>query len=145
MTLINVWYIDPNGNHLGREYTALRIEAVYADDDGVTVETEPDAEVVVSVNSGGGAEFNGQADENGHLWTGDNNENWIPAQPDIQPGDTVTVTTPSYEAVIDPVGEISAELDQDENTVSGTIYVPAWTGNTLQMRCDVWVPGGASI
>jgi hypothetical protein len=139
---INVWYIDQNGNHLGRENVALRIEAVYSDD-SLYVETAPFAQV--SIKTTGGFEYTGQASKDGWMWTWDDNSLWLPSQPDIQPGDTITVEVPGHTAMIDPVGTIEGILDIVENTASGTINAPAWTGQDLVVNCNIWMPGGPGL
>jgi hypothetical protein len=139
---INIWYCDPNGNRLGFEFTGLRMEAVISNENAVYVETEPNALVTINVDSG--AEYVGQANGEGDLWTWDN-ELWTPFHPDIQTGDTVTVTAAGHTALVNPVGTITGALNLDANTINGMITAPGWPGEVLQVACNIWEPGAPGI
>ncbi len=135
---VNVWYGDPNGHHLGSELRTLRVEVNYGHD-WVWAETEPFTSVVVSV--AGKAVHEGQADGSGNYGTYSAPGDWAPGQPNIQPGDVVTVAAAGYVSEVDPVGTISGTLDVDANTITGSIFAP-WFSETLRVRCEVWVENG---
>jgi hypothetical protein len=131
-----VWYYDANGNQVGTQLYGLRMDVNYAHD-WVWAQTVPNAEVDVEV--AGKATLHGQAYADGGFGTWD--WSWLPANPDIQPGDVVTVTAAGYVASINPVGTITGVADDVENTVSGTINAP-WFDVPLRVRCEVWVDNG---
>ena len=68
---------------------------------------------------------------------------WSPPNPDIQPGDRVTVTATALEleAAVNPVGTVTGSLDMDADTVEGTIHAD-WFNQTLNAECNVWEENG---
>lgn len=105
---------------------------------GVEAEASQDVTVVVKDK----ASISGSTGENGrfasHEWS------WDPDQPQIVPGDTVTGTVNGTIMVVDPVGRITGSADYDANTVSGKIFAPWFSPDTLTVRCEVWVENGPS-
>ena len=107
--------------------------------DWVGAVTQPDVEVTVSVNSD---EYTctAQADSEGQFysfWS----ECWTPSHPDLQPGQSVTVSAAGAVATVDPVGSITGIVDDAANTLSGTVTAPSWT-DPLDYHCEVWVENG---
>ena len=135
---VNVWYGDPNGNHLGTEFRTLRLDVNYGHD-WVYAATQPSASVVVTVT--GKAVQAGQADSNGDFYTHWAPQAWVPNPPNIQPGDVIVVAAAGFESEVDPVGTIDGALDVEENTVAGSISAP-WFSQPLRVRCEVWVENG---
>jgi hypothetical protein len=138
---VEVWYRDPNGNHLGTELRTLNIDVNYGHD-WIYASTDPNATVTFEVV--GKATLEAQADGNGDLYTYRVNDQWVPAPPDIQPGDTVHVEAAGYEADVDPVGTIDGVVDVDADTIAGTLNAP-WFTEPLHVRCEVWMEGGPGI
>ncbi len=107
--------------------------------DWVGAVTQPGAGVTVSVN-GGEYTCTATADGEGQFysfWS----ECWSPGHPDLQPGQSVTVSAAGAVATVDPVGAITGIVDADENTLSGTVTASPWTG-LLNYQCEVWVENG---
>lgn len=69
------------------------------------------------------------------------NEPWVPAQPDIEPGDWVYGLMDSGRRATVQVGEIRDELDVTADTIAGTIHAP-WFSGKLLGDCNVWENGG---
>jgi ABC-type sugar transport system substrate-binding protein/maltose-binding protein MalE len=61
-------------------------------------------------------------------------------QPDIQPGDQVTVEAAGSAATVNLVGTISGAANAGSDTVAGTIR--AAFSEPLRVRCEVWVDEG---
>lgn len=74
-------------------------------------------------------------------WGGDgfdtNWESWVPAGPDIQPGDWVYFEADDGFTDTIHVGDIQGTLDIDLNKVSGPIYVN-WYEEDLAVECHPW-------
>jgi uncharacterized repeat protein (TIGR01451 family) len=94
--------------------------------------------VTVADGSGIKATLTGQADEFGDLgtWMGGA---WSPFQPDLVPGDVVTVTSAGAEATVNPVGDITGVLDTEAERFTGTLNAPWFDPLTLTVKCEVWV------
>jgi hypothetical protein len=130
---VDVWYKDDNGNNCGA-WTYLLHPLINYAHEWVEVLTEPDVEVMVSVQ--GKASCQGQADDDGYFIT-QNHCNWNAGQPDIAPGDKVTISAAGVTGIVDPVGTIEGQVDAVENTVSGTINAPGWS-ESLYRACEIW-------
>jgi uncharacterized repeat protein (TIGR01451 family) len=116
------------------------LEVNYAHD-WASVNTIPGEIVTVTVNQGGETfTVVGTADPDWwfRTWEWD----WIPSQPDIEPGDSVVAEISALSTAIDPVGEIDGVLDTAADTVQGTLNVPAFASKKLNVRCEVWVDNG---
>ena len=61
-------------------------------------------------------------------------QDWLPLRPDIQEGDWVYFESDDGYSNAMRVGAISASLDSDFDTVSGSISVP-WFSQALNGRC----------
>ena len=127
-----VWYLLRDGNAVGAGIRTLQIMVNYAHD-WVNGDTEPGATVDINVEGKGKVRVT--AGEDG--WFSSDMGAWDPSQPDIAPGDAVTVQAAGYEKWIDPVGTIEGALNLPQNSVAGTIDAP-FTGK-LQVDCNVWV------
>jgi uncharacterized repeat protein (TIGR01451 family) len=66
---------------------------------------------------------------------------WVPGRPDIQPDDRVFGTLDNGYSSTVRIGTITAELDVDADTISGTIDAN-WFTDTLNAHCRVWEPDG---
>jgi uncharacterized repeat protein (TIGR01451 family) len=77
-------------------------------------------------------------------WGGDGfetrEEDWLTGRPDIQPWDWVYARADDGYTHSIQVGDITGDVDVDENTISGTIT--ADFTQTLYVRCEVWVENG---
>lgn len=107
--------------------------------DWVGVSTQPNVTVTVNVNSG---EYTctAPADGEGQFFSGWD-DCWTPSQPDLQPGQSVTVSAAVGSATVDPIGTITGVVDDAANTLSGTVTAPPWTAD-LAYSCEVWVENG---
>ena len=64
-------------------------------------------------------------------------EDWVPMQPDIEPGDRVRLLSDDgYDNTIE-VGVINGALDIDADSVGGTILAP-WFSEMLDIECHPW-------
>jgi uncharacterized repeat protein (TIGR01451 family) len=109
--------------------------------DWVGANTGPGETVTVTASSSGEIfTVIGQANWGG--WFGSWEWPWNPYQPNLQPGDAITVEISAATTVINPVGQIDAIVDGDSDTVSGTIQAPWFDPLTLTVRCDIWVENG---
>ncbi|NOZ73677.1 MAG: hypothetical protein GXP38_17595, partial [Chloroflexi bacterium] len=64
-------------------------------------------------------------------------EDWMPMQPDIEPGDRVRfVSDDGYDNTIE-VGMINGDLDIDADSVGGTVLAP-WFSEMLNIECHPW-------
>jgi hypothetical protein len=133
-----VWYNDTNDNQVGTQLRTLRLFVNYGHD-WVGGETEPDTAFTVTVAGKGACQ--GQSDGSGNFQT--SGACWNPSQPDIQPGDAVTVQAAGYTRSVNPVGTINGALDLAQDTVSGTIETPF--AGKLRVRCEVWVQNGPGV
>ncbi len=61
---------------------------------------------------------------------------WYPERPDIQPNDWVYASMDNGYSTAVQVGTINAELDVDNDTLSGTLDVP-WFTDGLRVRCEI--------
>jgi uncharacterized repeat protein (TIGR01451 family) len=117
----------------------LRLEVNYAHD-WVAGAAISGTTVAVTVTDSGGAVKNTASvtsDPAGEYFV--NCEDWdAPECPDVVSGDRVTVTAGSLVAAVNPVGQITGELDEVENTVSGVVNAP-WFSGTLTVTCMIWV------
>ncbi|MFZ5808602.1 MAG: hypothetical protein ACOY16_04890 [Chloroflexota bacterium] len=69
-------------------------------------------------------------------------DDWTYQVPDIMPGDYVYIHgDDGYDNVI-RIGEISGELDFDENTINGEIHAGWITSDEVGIRCEAWVENG---
>jgi len=127
----------------GAEGIELPVRVNYAHD-WIEGRTLPHYTAVVTVAdvSGVKATLLAQADHEGEFQTDDWRDDWVPDQPDIEPGDVVTFASIGYVGTVDPVGTIKGELDADSDTISGTIHAPWFSPQTLDVRCMVWVDDG---
>jgi hypothetical protein len=64
-----------------------------------------------------------------------NDGTWVPARPDIIPGDWVTVALDTGYILSQPVGEIDARIDVPGNRVFGTVDAP-WVGWPTTVQCE---------
>jgi len=85
-----------------------------------------------------------QANKDGIFEGWDYGDLWLPDQPDIRPGNTVSVESLGLTAAVNPVGTINGAADVWENTVVGTVLAP-WFSQDLELQCNVWEDGGPSI
>jgi uncharacterized repeat protein (TIGR01451 family) len=140
--MVEIWYFDENGNHLGATLFGLLIQANYAHD-WFSAYTEPLAEVTIEV--AGKAILVASADEHGELRGWEWYDQWDPSAPDIAPGDVITASAAGFSMVINPVGEISGDLDLEADTISGVVQAP-WLGvEQIHLRCEGWFEGGLGI
>jgi uncharacterized repeat protein (TIGR01451 family) len=67
--------------------------------------------------------------------------NWIPSQPDIQPGDTIhgEVDDGSEFTADVQIGWVTADLDLDNDQVSGTVDAEGLPqSEEVKVRCEIW-------
>ncbi len=105
--------------------------------DQVRAYTLPNTVVTITVSHAGSVEATiiGLTGDGGNFYSWDHSEDWVPAPPDIQPGDTVeTTATGGYSSTIDPVGEVQILARPDTDVVAGIIHAPGYTG-TLSVLC----------
>ncbi|MFN8466750.1 MAG: hypothetical protein U0X20_14425 [Caldilineaceae bacterium] len=129
-----IWYLDGNGNQVGTQLQTLNFNVNYGND-WVDVWTRPNATITVTV--AGKASMQVQANADGVFYGDPSNSPWVPAQPDIQPGDVVTVESGGETSSVNPVGTIQGAVSLSQNTVSGSVRAPRSTG-LLPLRCEVW-------
>jgi hypothetical protein len=132
-----VWYNDANGNQVGTVLSTLSFDVNYRDD-WLDIMTAPNAAITVTV--AGKASMHVQADASGRFQPNQITP-WVPARPDIAPGDTVTVESAGYTSSVSPVGTISAKINPAQSTVVATITGVALP-RPLRVRCDVWSSNG---
>ncbi len=98
------------------------------------------AAITITVSDAGGvkATISGVTGANGFFNSREHVADWIPAQPDIQPGDKVSAVTPAYSTSIDPVGGIDAQAHNDSDVVEGTIYAPGFAPGFLSVLCQLY-------
>jgi hypothetical protein len=115
------------------------IEADY-EYDQVRAFTLANVEVTITVSDPGGvkAAISGVTGDNGFYNSWEHPADWLPARPDILPGDTVSAVTPAYSTTIDPVGGIDAQAHNDSDLVDGAIYAPGFTQNYLTVLCELY-------
>ncbi len=116
---------------------SLFIDVNYAHE-WVEGRTTPNATVLITVADAGGvrATTDGQADPSG--WFASWQWGWDPQSPDIQPGDTVTVSAAGLVESVDPVGAIDMAVDMEADTVSGTLQAPWFAPLSLTVSCEIW-------
>jgi uncharacterized repeat protein (TIGR01451 family) len=131
---------DPSALHDPTSQPRQGIDVNYAHD-WVHVNTKPLNTVTLTYRSAGGdlATYVGQADGWGELYT--DGQYWNPPNPDIQPGDAVTVTSAGLATVVNPIGTVNGTLNVAADTISGTINAP-FGSTLLTVRCEVWTPNG---
>ncbi|MFO7698583.1 MAG: hypothetical protein R6X16_15715, partial [Anaerolineae bacterium] len=81
-------------------------------------------------------------------WTGfytSMGEPWVPARPDLQPGDWVYGEVDNGSEAQVQLGEITGVLDVAGDTVSGTMTLPAGADPIAGGWCAVWVDGGPEV
>jgi hypothetical protein len=81
-------------------------------------------------------------------WTGfytSMGEPWVPARPDLQPGDWVLGEVDNGRTAQVQLGEITGVLDVAGDTVSGTMTLPAGADPIAGGWCAVWVDGGPEV
>ena len=133
-----VWYFDANGNQVGTELNTLHFDVNYRDN-WVDIWTTPNAAITVTVV--GKATMRVQANGSGRFRGYNQNNPWAPANPDIQPGDVVTVESAGETSSVNPVGTITGAVNKSQNKVAGSVNVPGATG-PLPLRCDIWNTSG---
>jgi hypothetical protein len=94
--------------------------------------------ITVSDSEGVKATISGVTDGGGDYSSWDHAEDWIPAAPQILPGDTVSATTPSSTAIIETVGEVRAQAHIDTDVVEGTIHAPWFAPGSLSVACELY-------
>jgi len=114
------------------------------EDKSVRALTLGDTPIAITVSHAGAvkATISGVTDSWGWYRSWDQDEDWDPARPDIEPGDTVSATANGFSAIIETVGEIDARAHSNTDLVEGTIDAP-WPG-TLSVLCLIWDETGAS-
>ncbi len=144
-TFFNVHSCQPPHNH-NTQYSfrtsGLQILVDYADN-WVSLDTDPHTDVTINV--AGKATMDAQTDENGHFESHWRNDLWDPEQPDIEPGDIVTVTTPTRAAEVNPVGLIEGDSDVDTDIVAGTLHASWFSSTPLMVRCEIHEENGPAI
>ena len=119
--------------------TGVIIEVVY-DSNQVQALTLGETDVTITVSDGGGvkATISGVTDVGGRYRSWEHKEDWIPGEPDILPGDSVSATANGYSTIIETVGEIEAQARAESDLVEGAIHAPWFAPGSLSVLCDVW-------
>ncbi|MFC1997043.1 hypothetical protein ACFLXI_05480 [Chloroflexota bacterium] len=109
--------------------------------DWVQVQTEPNAEVTVTMASG--YSVIGTAHNDG--WFASYEWSWTPEHPNIDVGDVLTAESDSKVATVDPVGSVHIVPDFDNDSVSGTIEADWFSPSNLTVSCEIWEEDGIGI
>ena len=133
---VDVWFHAVDTKHVGATFYLLRPAINYAHD-WVRVQTSPNAPVTVGVAGKGSCQ--GQANADGEFYA--QGGNCTPSQPDIAPGDNVTIGAAGQTATVNPVGTIQGQVDVVQNTVNGNINAPGWS-SPLYLSCEIWAQNG---
>jgi uncharacterized repeat protein (TIGR01451 family) len=141
------YYTALNGNQVGQNFRWPEISVNYGHD-WVESRYEAGHTVWITVTDSGGTIKSTAELMSGPIswWGGEtgfstNVEGWSGVEPDIVPGDRVTIRIDDgYDDTV-RVGTINGELDLDADTISGTIHAD-WFTQPLNARCGVWEPGG---
>jgi hypothetical protein len=143
-----VWYSDENGNAPGAWFPTLRM-TVATGGDWINVGTAPLQPFAIAVRAPGGglkATLTGVTDRSGEMrgWEGHWQDKWVPARPQILPGDVVRVEAYGYVKEMRPVGEIKWQADAGADRITGQIRAPGQT-EPVQASCGVWEDPGITL
>jgi hypothetical protein len=124
---------------LQRGETGVIIDVRY-DYDQVRALTLGDTPITITVSDAGGvkATISGVTDSGGWYRSWEHWEDWVPEQPDIVPGDTVSATANGFSTIVETVGEIEAQAWADTDLVEGTIHAPWFAPDSLSVACEVY-------
>jgi len=113
----------------------------------VRARTLANTPVTITVTYTGGvkATISGVTDSGGNYNSWSSGDDWVPAPPNILPGDTVSATTPSYSAIIETVGEVEPQAHNDTDVVEGTIHAPWFAPGPLSVLCWTYDPNQFSL
>ncbi|MFX1355212.1 MAG: hypothetical protein ACFFGP_14755, partial [Promethearchaeota archaeon] len=126
---------------LVRGETGVIIDANYSGD-RVNAVTSGNTPITITVSNGGSvkATISGMTDSGGWYHSGEHWEDWVPEQPEMVPGDTVSATANGFSTIIETVGEIEAGVWADTDLVEGTIHASWFAPDSLSVLCEVYDP-----
>ena len=138
-----VWTQPVSNPVMVRGEAGLIIHACYGSNQ-VRARTLANTPITITVRGPGGvkATISGVTDGGGTYTSWQHNEDWIPKDPEILPGDTVSATTPSYSTIIETVGEVRPRAHNDTDVVEGTIHAPWFAPGSLSVLCRKYDPDG---
>lgn len=134
---INVIYQASNGSRVREEYIWPRTTVNYGAD-WVQVNYAAGHTIKITATNGIDNYTLVKDSESGQGWWTDSGlwtkDEWVPEQPDIQPGYLVEVESDEGYSSIVQIGIITGTLDPEDNSVSGYVYAP-WFDGDLQILC----------
>ena len=112
----------------------------YAHDWVCTYGGLPEDQIQITVKRGEDvlATLSGSNRPDGAYCSNEHND-WVPQEPDIHVGDSVSASSNGASTVVDPVSEIAGTLNVGTATVSGNLHMPSLAPSALTVVCEVWV------
>jgi len=135
------WNIHPDNPILSSGEAGVRIDVNYSHD-WVQAFSRAGEAITVTVADGDGVKALqvGVVGEWGDYGTWQ--QDWNPQNPNLLPGDRITVEVAAATTTVDPIGQIDAIVDAETDTVSGTLHAPWFDPEGLTVLCEVWVENG---
>ena len=148
-------YLEPDGDMVAREWSAPYMEVYYGTRDGAGGMYAPGHTFCITVtdcagavkatgtvtSTAGGGWWGGQ-EGCSPMWAGGDCCDWLPAEPDIEPGDWVLFQSDDgYENQV-RAGAIYGTVDLENDSISGPVFA-SWLSGTLEVWChpqSTWPP-----
>ncbi|MCB0070260.1 MAG: right-handed parallel beta-helix repeat-containing protein [Caldilineaceae bacterium] len=138
---IAVFYIQPNGHRVFTLVEPPRPAHVSVNygHDWVIVDGDPNVSVTVTVDTG--ATISGTTNDSGFYASHDGS--WTPENPDLMPGDQVTVSVAGELVAEIEIGTVQAAVDFENDIVTGEIHAPWLAPQAVRVVCEIWNEDGA--
>ncbi|MCB0157394.1 MAG: right-handed parallel beta-helix repeat-containing protein [Caldilineaceae bacterium] len=138
---VAVFYIQPNGHRVFTLVEPPRPAHVSVNygHDWVIVDGDPNVAVTVTADTG--ATITGMTNDSGFYASHDGT--WTPEDPDLMPGDHVTVSVAGEIVAEIEIGSVQAAVDFDNDIVTGEIHAPWLAPEAVRVVCEIWNEEGA--